>query len=275
MELSEIFGTLLREFPFALFGSIIVGILCSFIGVYIVAKRVVFLGAVLTQVSVLGLAATFLPLFAVPHTIGSLGVTLVTVLILSRMLTGKKIPRDAVLGVVFASSIAARILLMQKAPRVDVSEIESLLRGDILFVTPELFYLIAAAFVVVMSTFLLFFKEISYVVFDPDTAATQGYRPGFWETLFYVLAGGSIAFATHMVGDLLVFGFLILPPVTAMLLTRSVRGIFATSMVIGAVAPLLGLFLAFHFDFPSSPAIVAVMFVILTVCWAQSMARTR
>jgi ABC-type Mn2+/Zn2+ transport system permease subunit len=101
MQPTEILSTLMHEFPYALFGSIIVGILCSFIGVYIVAKRVVFLGAVLTQVSVLGLTATFLPLFALPHTLGSLGVTLVTVLVLSRLLTGRKVPRDAVLGVVF------------------------------------------------------------------------------------------------------------------------------------------------------------------------------
>lgn len=275
METTEIVTTLLHEFPFALFGSIIVGILCSFIGVYIIAKRVVFLGAVLTQVSVLGLAATFLPFFALPHTIGSLGVTLVTVLILARLLTGKKIPRDAVLGVVFASSIGVRILLMQKAPKVEVAEIESLLRGDILFVTPELFYLMAGAFVVVIGTFLLFFKEINYVIVDPDTAATQGYSPAFWETLFYVLAGGSIAFATHMVGDLLVFGFLVLPPVAAMLLVRRVRSIFLTSALLGAVTPIIGLFLAFRFDLPSSPSIVAVMFAVLAVIWLFSQMRSR
>jgi ABC-type Mn2+/Zn2+ transport system permease subunit len=275
MQPTEILSTLMHEFPYALFGSIIVGILCSFIGVYIVAKRVVFLGAVLTQVSVLGLTATFLPLFALPHTLGSLGVTLVTVLVLSRLLTGRKVPRDAVLGVVFASSIAVRILLMQKAPRVEVAEVESLLRGDILFVTPELFFLMAGAFVVVMATYLLFFKEFNYVIFDPDTAATQGYRPVLWETLFYVLAGAAISFATHMVGDLLVFGFLVLPPVSAMLITRTVTGIFTTSMLIGAVAPVVGLFLAFYFDFPSSPAIVAVAFLVLAISWVQSVVRIR
>jgi ABC-type Mn2+/Zn2+ transport system permease subunit len=274
MEATEILSTLLHEFPLALFGSILVGILCSTIGVYIIAKRVVFLGAVLTQVSVFGLAVTFLPFFALPHTIGSLGVTLVSVLILARLLTGKKIPRDAVLGVVFASSIGVRILLMQKAPKVEVAEIESLLRGDILFVTPELFYLMAGAFVVVIMTFLLFFKEINYVIVDPDTAATQGYHRAFWETLFYVLAGGSIAFATHMVGDLLVFGFLVLPPVAAMLLVRRVRAIFLTSALIGTATPLVGLFLAFRFDFPSSPSIVAVMFAVLAVAWLFSLIRS-
>ena len=98
METKEIISTIILEFPYALYGSILVGALCAFLGVYVVAKRVVFLGAVLTQVSVLGLALTFLPFVAVSHTIGSLAVTIVSVIILSRLLTGRKIPKDAVLG---------------------------------------------------------------------------------------------------------------------------------------------------------------------------------
>ena len=62
METSEIITTIVNEFPYALYGSMLVGTICAFLGVYIVAKRVVFLGAVLTQVSVLGLSLTFLPL---------------------------------------------------------------------------------------------------------------------------------------------------------------------------------------------------------------------
>jgi len=275
MEILEIAGTIAQEFPHALFGSVIVGLLCSFIGVYIVARRVVFLGAVLTQVSVLGLTMTFLPLFALPHTVGSLAVTLVTVLILSRLLTGKKVPRDAVLGVVFSSSIALRILLTQKAARVEAAEVETLLRGDILFVTPELFYMMLGAFAIAMPVYLLFFKEFSYVAFDPEMAATQGYRRGFWDTLFYLLAGGVIAFATHMVGDLMVFGSLVLPPVTAMLLVRRVKTIFLLASLIGAATPVAGLLLAFRYDLPSSPAIVAVLFAVLAVAWLVSLARAR
>jgi ABC-type Mn2+/Zn2+ transport system permease subunit len=275
MEILEIARTIMQEFPHALFGSVIVGLLCSYIGVYIVARRVVFLGAVLTQVSVLGLTMTFLPLFALPHTVGSLTVTLVTVLVLSRLLTGKKVPRDAVLGVVFSSSIAVRILLTQKAARVEAAEVENLLRGDILFVTPELFYMMLGAFAIAMPVYLLFFKEFSYVSFDPEMAATQGYRTGFWDTLFYLLAGGVIAFATHMVGDLMVFGSLVLPPVTAMLLVRQVKAIFLLAALIGAVTPVAGLLLAFRYDLPSSPAIVAVLFAVLAVAWLVSLVRAR
>jgi len=264
---TEIIHTIVTEFPYALYGSILVATICSFLGVYIVAKRVVFLGAVLTQVSVLGLALTFLPVLAMPHTVGSLIVTLVAVVLLARMLTGKKIPRDAVLGFVFVSSIAARILIMQKSPKVEVSEIESLLRGDILFVTPELFYLMLGVFAVAGIIHVVFFKEFSYISFDAETARTQGFRADSWELAFYLIAGVVISVATHMVGDVFVFGFLVVPPVAAMLLMKNVRSIFIASVTIAAVSPVIGLFLAFEYDFPSSPAIVAVASVILGISW--------
>jgi ABC-type Mn2+/Zn2+ transport system permease subunit len=176
---------------------------------------------------------------------------------------------------VFVSSVAGRILIMQKSPKVEAAEIENLLRGDILFVTPELFGLMAAAFVLAMTVHLLFFKEFTYISFDAETARTQGYRAGAWEMTFYVIAGIVIAFATHMVGDIFVFGFLVVPPVAATLLARGVRQVFVLSTLIGFLAPPIGLFLAFSFDFPSSPAIVAVASVVLAGAWLVSLSRRR
>jgi ABC-type Mn2+/Zn2+ transport system permease subunit len=275
MESGEIIRTILQEFPLALYGSMLVGVICAFLGIYIVAKRVVFLGAVLTQVSVMGLALTFLPFFPVSHTIGSLAITLVTVVIISRLLTGKKIPRDGVLGVVFVTSIAARILIMQKAPKVEVAEIETLLRGDILFVTPALFWLMLGAFVVAAAVHILFFKEFAYISFDAESARTQGFNAGRWEMVFYLIAGIVISFATHMVGDLYVFGFLIVPAVAARLLVRRVKHVFVVAVLIGLLSPPVGLFLAFAFDLPSSPAIVAVASMVLGLSWLASIIRSR
>jgi ABC-type Mn2+/Zn2+ transport system permease subunit len=258
MDTAEIITTIVQEFPYALAGSVLVGMLCGYLGVYIVARRVVFLGGVLTQVSVFGIALTFLPFIPVSHTVGSLAVTLAAAVMLSRLLGSGRVPRDAVLGTVFAGAIAVRILLMQKTPKVEVSEIENLLRGDILFVTPETFWLMAAVFAAAIAVHLLFFRQFTYVSFDAETARTQGFRAAFWDMLFYVIAAVAIAVATHMVGDVFVFGFLVIPPVAAMLVSRSVKGIFLLSVVIGCVAPVAGLLLAFVYDFPASPAMIAV-----------------
>ncbi len=273
MAPGDIVSTIVTEFPYALYGSILVGVAAAFLGVFIVARRVVFFGAVLTQVSVLGLTATFLPFFALPHTVGSLVVTLAMVVVLSQLLTGKKIPRDAILGFVFVFAVAARILIIQKAPKVEAAEVESLLRGDILFVTPDLFWLMAGAFVVAMALHGLFAKEFTLISFDAETARTQGYKAGMWNLIFYLNAGMIIAFATHMVGDLFVFGFLVIPPVAATLIARRVRSIFAVSVLIGLISPPIGLFFAFLWDFPASPTIVAVASVFLFIAFLVSRIR--
>ncbi len=274
MGTNEIIITIIREFPYAFYGSILVGVLCSFLGVYIVAKRVVFLGAVLTQVSILGLTLTFLPFLGfMSHTIAMSTITALSVVILAQLLTGKKLPKDAMLGIVFITSIAARILIMQKTQKVEIAEVENLLRGDILFVTPEIFYLLLGVFIASMTIHLLFFKEFTFISFDAETARTQGYRSGLWETVFYLTAALVISVSTHMVGDVFVIGFLVIPPAAAMLLARRVRSIFLMSVLIGVFAPMIGLFFAFKFDFPSSPAIVGVAGAFLGLVWLFSLIR--
>jgi len=275
MASHEILTTILEDFPLALFGSMIVGALCSFLGVYVVAKRIVFFGAVLTQISVLGLAISFLPFIAMSHTLTSLLLTLVFALAMSRMLTGKKFPKDAVLGIVFVTTIALRILVLQVTSTVEVAEIEHLLRGDILFVTPELFFPMLGVFLLVMGLHLIFFKEFQYISFDAETARTQGFQAAFWEMLFYGTTGAVIALATHMVGDVFVFGFLVVPAFTAILLTRRVWRIFLLALLIGVAAPAVGIFLAFLLDLPSSPASIAVASVVLLIAWLIHIIRYR
>ncbi len=275
MAAYEILNTILEDFPLALLGSIVVGALCAFLGVYVVAKRIVFFGAVLTQISILGLALSFLPVVAMSHTLSSLLLTLAFALVISRMLTSKIFPQDAVLGIVFVTTIALRILVLQISPTVESAEIEHLLRGDILFVTPELFFPMFIVFLLVMGLHLIFFKEFQYISFDSETARTQGFRASLWEMLFYVTTGAVIALATHMVGDIFVFGFLVIPPFAAMLLTRYVARIFLLAVLIGVVAPAVGIFLAFLLDLPSSPASTAVASLVLIAAWLTHLIRHR
>jgi len=273
MDFAEILRLIAEEFPLALIGSVLVGSLCAFIGVYIVARRVVFLGAVMTQLSILGLSVTFLPFIALPHTIGSLAITLLAVALLSRWLAHRSVPGDAVLGVVFAAAIAFRILVLQKAPRVEASEVDNLLRGDILFVTPELFYIMVFVFVASGLLHLLFYKQFTSTTFDAETATAQGVNAKLWESVLYVTTAVAISVATHLVGDVFVFGFLVIPPVTGLLLGGRVRQVFAIAVTLGAVAPVVGLYLAFSLDVPASPAIVAVAAVFLCLAWIMRVIR--
>jgi ABC-type Mn2+/Zn2+ transport system permease subunit len=266
--------TLASEFPYAILGSVLVGVLSAVIGVYIVARRVVFFGAVLTQISLLGLALTFVPpLDVLGHTGGALSLTALTALLLSGWLNDRRVPRDAVLGVVFVAAVAFRNLVLQKAPQVEVAEVENLMRGDILFVTPGLFLFTLVLSCAAVALMVLFARPFAFMALDPETAGAQGFRARRWERLFYLITSLVVAAATHLVGDLFVFAFMVIPPVTGLLLARRVRGVIAVAAALGFLCPVLGLILAFMIDVPATAAIVSLASAVLLGTWIVTRVR--
>lgn len=263
----EIIQTLLREFPYALFGSVVAGILCAYLGVYVVKKRVVFVGATLTQVAIAGIAFAHLPGVGMNPYVGSLLFSLIAVLIFSQLLTNRQIPTDSILGVSFVLAIALRILLVQLSPAAEVAEIDALLKGDLLFVTRDQFLILAGVTVVLLAVHLVFFKAFLFVSFDAETASTQGFRAGLWEFLFYLSVGIAVSVATRIVGDVFVFGFLVIPALSGLLVARRVRNIFLAALAFAVVPPFLGLYGAFKLDLPAGPSIVAVGGILLLVTW--------
>jgi len=265
---------LVGEFPYALYGSVLVGVLCAVLGVYVVARRVVFFGAVLTQVSLVGLALTFVPpLDVLGHTGGALSLTPIVALLLSGLFSDRKVPRDAVLGVVFVCAIALRMLILQIAPQVEVAEVENLMRGDILFITPGLFLFTLLLNAAAMVLMVIFARPFAFMGLDPETAEAQGFRARRWERSFYLLTALVVAAATHLVGDLFVFGFMVIPPVAGLLLARRVGGVIAVAAGLGFLCPVLGLILAFMMDVPATPAIVTIAAVFLLLAWIVNRVR--
>lgn len=258
----EIIRTILGQFPYALFGSMIAGLLCAFLGVYVVSKRVVFVSATLTEIAVAGVAFAHLTGALYP-TVGSIFLTSVAVLLFSRLLRSNIIPRDSVLGASYILALTLRILMMQKTSGAEVAEIESILKGDMLFVTPEHFYVMLATAATILVIHVVFFRQFLFVSIDAETARTQGIRSGLWEFLFYLTLAVAVSTAVRIVGDLFVFGFLVLPALGGMLAARRISRIFLTAAVFGALPPLAGLYLAFKLDLPAGPTTVASAFVLL------------
>jgi len=140
-------------------------------------------------------------------------------------------------------------------------------------VTPELFILMIVAFVVAMGRICCCLRVHVCLLRSRDRK-DAGIQRGLVGHAFYLLAGVVISFATHMVGDIYVFGFLVVPPVAAMLLARKVTHIFIVSVLIGLLSAPVGLFLAFLFDLPRlrrSSCRVGV----LGIAWIVNVARRR
>jgi zinc transport system permease protein len=248
----------------ALYGALVIGLACSVLGVYVVLRRIVFVGAALAQLSSAGIAfALFLGGMGLGGELTRHPVAMALLVTLAGALffglgggTKSGVPPDATIGVTYAVAAALGILLISKAKSGEAHDI--FLQGNILGITRADTTVLLAVAVPVLALHILFYKEFLFVSFDPETARTLGYRVTRWNLLLYFTLGLVIAFAMQFAGVMLVFNFLVLPAVTGLLLAKSMGGIFMVAVVSGIIASVVGFGLSVPFDLPSGPAIVAV-----------------
>lgn len=257
----------------ALYGAVVIALACSVLGVYVVLRRIVFVGAALAQLSSAGIA---LGLFLYGLGIGgelthhpvamALIVTIAGGIFFGIGGGGRAgVPPDAVIGVTYAVAAAAGILLIAKAKAGEVHDI--FLQGNILGITRTDTLVLLAVAVPVLLLHVVFYKEFLFVSFDRETARTLGYNVKFWNLLLYFTLGVVIANAMQFAGVMLVFNFLVLPAVTGLLVARSMGGIFTAAVSAAVLAAVLGFSLSVPFDLPSGPAIIAVSGVLALAAW--------
>ena len=267
-------------------GSIIAGVICSFLGVFVVSQRVVFLGAALTQAAIAGVAFSFLHLLNLEqmlanlfgiqsidesflhhfeHTFFSLLFAVIAVLIFSQSYKQKFLTTDGLLGLMFVVAIALRIIFIQKSPIAEVAEIESILKGDILFIGSQEFYTLLVIMTIVFTIFYLFKKQLKFVTFDADTASAHGINDRLWLLIFYLTVGIGISLTTRFVGDVFTFAFLIIPASISIMLAKKIVNVFLYSILIGAIIPPVAIYFAFELDVSSGPTAVVAVFILFLI----------
>lgn len=264
-------GTILL-FKDALYGALLIALACSVLGVYVVLRRIVFVGAALAELSSAGIAlALFLAGLGissslVTHPVAmSLLVTMAGAIFFGLGGGKHRIPPDATIGVTYVVAAAAGILLISKAATGEAHDI--FLQGNILGITMADMLVLLAVAVPVLLIHLLFYKEFLFVSFDRETAQTLGYNVTFWNLLLYGTLGLVIAFAMQFAGVMLVFNFLVLPAVTGMLIARTMRGTFAVAVGAALVAAVVGFSLSVPFDLPTGPAMIACSGALVPPAW--------
>jgi zinc transport system permease protein len=269
---SDTLSTILL-FRDALYGALLIALACSVLGVYVVLRRIVFVGAALAQLSSAGIAlGLFLSGIGVGGELTHHPVAMALILTVTGALFfgigggGRSgVPPDAVIGVTYAVAAAAGILLIAKAKTGEAHDI--FLQGNILGITRVDTWILLAVAVPVLLVHAIYYKEFLFVSFDRETARTLGYNVTFWNLLLYFTLGVVIAYAMQFAGVMLVFNFLVLPAVTGLLIARSMRGIFTVAVASALLAALVGFSLSVPFDLPSGPTIIAVSGANALVGW--------
>jgi zinc/manganese transport system permease protein len=243
----------------------------AYLGVHVVERGVIFVDLSLAQIAALGAAIALL----LPVTGGdahapavywvSLGFTFVGAAVFSTIRGHRaRIPQEAVIGICYAVASAATILAMSKATS-ESEHLKDMLVGNILAVSwPEVGE--TAALYGAIGLFHYFFrKQFLAISMNPEQASQSGLPVAFWDFLFYASFGFVVTSSVAIAGVLLVFCYLIVPSVAAMLYADTIGKRLAVGWAMGTVVSALGVYLSLRLDLPTGATIVCTFGVVLAI----------
>ena len=240
-------------------GLVLTGI-HAYLGLHVVERGVIFVDLSLAQIAALGATSAYLAGHALhdPATwFWSLGFTVfgAAIFALTRVHGTTRIPQEAIIGIVYAVAAASAILVMSKAPE-GTEHLKDMLVGNILSVSwPEVIKT-AVLYAIVGLFHFIFRDKFIKISLEPETAEASGINVRFWDFLFYTSFGLVVTSSVEIAGVLLVFSYLIVPSVAAMLFARTVGARLAFGWTMGAVVSAIGVLVSFKYDLPTGAAIV-------------------
>ena len=254
----------------ALAAGLLVGLVASLLGVFVVLRRSAFFGDAIAHASLAGVALGVLT--GLPPLLPAAGVGIGIGLGLNRVEKKSRLGVDTILGFVLPFFMALGLLLLAFAPGFQ-PELLSYLFGNILAVGPGSLWIIAAIAAGVVPVLLAMRKPLIFATFDPDGARVSGIRVDALLTLYHVLLALTVIASLKVVGIILVNALLVIPAATAKLLARSLKQMFVFAPAIGVASVLVGLFASYQLDVPSGPAIAVIAGLAFLAAWANAARR--
>ena len=249
-----------------LVACIILPPLLVYLGLHVVQRGIIFIDIAMAQMASLGFCVGALYGLELedPRNLAiALGFTIVAAALFS--FTNKsesEVPQEAVIGIAYVVAAAAAVLVLSRAAHGD-EEIKNMLVGNILLVTKEEIAKSAGLFAFVGLVHAVWRRQLLRVSFSRAAAHAQGVSVRAWDFLFYALFGLVVTSFVRIAGVLLVFSYLIVPAVCAVLFARGI----AKRMLIGCAVALLGgvggLIWSFKKDLPTGAAIVCALGALL------------
>lgn len=246
------------EFEFFRTGLIVAtltGALCGLVGVFVVLRHMSYIGHGLSH-AVFGGAAVS-AVMGVNYFVGAGLWGVLSGLLIGRVSRRRLIAADAAIGVVTTASFAIGLAIQARSGTAAKS-IDAVLFGNVLGV----FWRHVVAVIIVGAIAVLvvvgLYRRLLFTTFDPDVAEVSGVNVAWMEAVLMLLLSATILVTVRVVGVLLISAMLVLPPVTARLVTNSFTRMLWLSPAIGAATGLGGMYASWHADVPSGAMIILV-----------------
>ena len=271
------FDFLLRN---SIYTSVLIGFSCPLVGVFLVMRRLVFLGVALPQISSTGVAiALSFPLWFdfrltdhgshSAHTLafaGAMTFSLGAIMVLAFLERKGRGQPEGRLGTAYVVAAALGILILSKNPQGEIGWL-GLLKGDVITISNLDLVLTAATLTFVLVILALFRRELLLVSFDREMATVLRKNVIFWDILLYLMIGLTVSMAVLSVGPLIAFGFLLIPALTAHLFARDMRQLTFLASMLGGTAAFWGFLIAYQWDLPVGPTDICLLAAFYGVAW--------
>jgi zinc/manganese transport system permease protein len=253
--------------PFA--ASLILTGIHAYLGVHVVERGVIFVDLSLAQIAALGATIAILLPFGGGDPHGpwaywtSLAFTFVGAAVFSMIRGGSaRIPQEAIIGITYAVASAATILVMSHATS-EAEHLKYMLVGNILAVSWGDVIETAALYAAVGAFHYVFRRQFLAISMNHGRTELQGRSVRFWDFLFYASFGFVVTSSVAVAGVLLVFCYLIVPSVAAMLYADRIGPRLAIGWTMGTVVSALGIYLSVRLDLPTGAAMVCTFGLVL------------
>lgn len=237
--------------------AIIVGVICSVVGSYLLVRRLALLGDAISHSLLPGLAIAFI--LGINIYIGAFVAGVISAILIGWIHTRSPIKEDAAMGIVFSAFFALGITLITIVQKDNKIDLNHFLFGNILGVTIGEVRDTAIIAVFVLTAVALFYKELLFFCFDPLGAQATGLPVNRFSAGLMILVALTVVASMKAVGVILVLALLITPAAAAYLLVPRLHQVMLVGAGIGVFSSISGMYLSYYYNLPSGPAIVMVV----------------
>jgi len=261
--------TILQFLAAPFVASLIIAGIHAYLGIHVVERGVIFVDLALAQIAALGATVAILLPFTGQDPHGpwvywvSLLFTLVGAVLFSFIRSRRaRIPQEAIIGICYAVASAATIVAMSKATS-EGEHLKDMLVGNILAVSWPEVWKTALLYLVIGVFHYACRRQFLAISLNHEGASARGSSVRMWDFLFYASFGFVVTRSVSIAGVLLVFCYLIVPSVAAMLFADRIGPRLAIGWTMGTVVSALGIFLSVQLDLPTGATMVCTFGIVL------------
>jgi ABC-type Mn2+/Zn2+ transport system permease subunit len=251
----------------------LVGALCGLMGTYVVLRRMSYIGHGLSHAMLGGAVVSYVMAFNFYLGAGIWGF-LSALLINALARRRRAVGADAVIGLVTTASFALGVAIISRY-RTFTRNFEAALLGNLLGVSPQDVWVVAAMTGLALAFVLLTYRRLLFLTFDPEVAAYYGVPTGWLDALFSIALAGTVVVSMQVIGVTMLVGVLIIPAATARLLTDRFHLMLGLAIILGMVSGLVGIYASYFLDVSSGANVVLVATALFALAYVWSALRHR